>query len=152
MAELSLRPARRDELELLSVLCLSSKAIHGYDQGFLDAARDELTLTEDDLEKDWICVAEVDGTPAGVAQVSVEGEKARIGKLFVKPGLTGNGIGSVLFDAAIEAARERRASSFIIESDPGAVAFYRSKGARADGETPSGSIPGRMLPRLVIDL
>ncbi|MCC0041531.1 MAG: hypothetical protein H6880_05120 [Rhodobiaceae bacterium] len=32
--------------------------------------------------------------------------------------------------------------------DPFAVAFYEAMGMRITGESPSGSIPGRMLPRM----
>jgi len=35
-----------------------------------------------------------------------------------------------------------------IDADPYAEAFYVHGGAVRSGETPSGSIPGRMLPRL----
>jgi hypothetical protein len=39
-----------------------------------------------------------------------------------------------------------------IEADPHAEAFYLGRGARCVGTAPSGSIPGRMLPLLEIDL
>jgi hypothetical protein len=39
-----------------------------------------------------------------------------------------------------------------IEADPDAAPFYRRMGARDAGLAPSGSIAGRMLPRLVFEL
>jgi len=39
-----------------------------------------------------------------------------------------------------------------IESDPGAVAFYRRMGAVDDGVARSASIPGRLIPRLKLAL
>jgi hypothetical protein len=39
-----------------------------------------------------------------------------------------------------------------IEADPDAVRFYQRMGARLAGSAASGSIPGRTLPRLILDL
>jgi len=36
----------------------------------------------------------------------------------------------------------------MLDADPDAEPFYLHHGARRIGEVPSGSIPGRMLPRL----
>jgi hypothetical protein len=39
-----------------------------------------------------------------------------------------------------------------IEADPDAAPFYRRMGAKDSGFAPSGSIPGRMLPKLIKEL
>lgn len=39
-----------------------------------------------------------------------------------------------------------------VDADPDAAPFYRRMGARDDGQAASGSIPGRLLPRLVFDV
>jgi hypothetical protein len=57
-----------------------------------------------------------------------------------------------LFDWAIDVARENGATQLIIDSDPCAAPFYRRMGAYDLGQAPSGSVPGRMLPRLAINL
>lgn len=36
----------------------------------------------------------------------------------------------------------------MIDAGPGAVGFYQAMGAERAGTAPSGSIPGRTLPRL----
>ena len=38
-----------------------------------------------------------------------------------------------------------------LDADPHAVGFYEHMGAKVIGEAPSGSIPGRMLPRMEDD-
>jgi GNAT superfamily N-acetyltransferase len=149
---LVLRPVRTDELAELSELCLRSKAVWGYDQAFMDACRAELTLSAADIRESELQVAERDGKVLGVAQVSVEGADADLEKLFVEPELLRSGAGRALFDWAVEAARSRGATTLTIEADPDAAPFYRRMGARDDGAAPSGSIPGRMLPRLRFDL
>ena len=45
LSEVELRPARRDEATALSALCMRSKAFWGYDHLFMEACRQEFTLT-----------------------------------------------------------------------------------------------------------
>lgn len=149
---LILRDARIDELAALTELCLRSKAVWGYDEAFMQACRAELTLAPRDLQTSRIQIAESDDKIVGVAQVSVEGANASLDKLFVEPKLMRSGAGRRLFAWVVEAAREQGASTLVIEADPDAAPFYRRMGARDDGFAPSGSIPGRLLPRLKLDL
>jgi GNAT superfamily N-acetyltransferase len=149
---LQLRPARPDEAELLTDLCLRSKAVWGYDEAFMRACRAELTLSAADLAPSSLQVA-VDGNEvAGLVQIAVEGEKADLAKLFIAPSTLRAGVGRQLFDWAVKSARERGACWLWIEADPDAAAFYRRMGAIDDGVAPSGSIPGRVLPRLKLQL
>lgn len=149
---LILRAARIDELEALTALCLRSKAVWGYGQAFMDACRSKLTLTALDLNETDVQVAERDGVLTGVAQISVDGAQADLEKLFVEPAVLRSGVGRALFEWAAAAARARGATSLIIDADPDAAPFYRRMGARDAGVAPSGSIPGRMLPRLKLNL
>jgi len=64
----------------------------------------------------------------------------------------GTGVGSRLFGAAVETARNSGANRLEIEADPHAEGWYRDRGAERIGETPSGSIPDRMLPVLELRL
>jgi len=147
-----LRDARQDELQSLTELCLRSKAIWGYDAAFMAACRIELTLRLDDLRSTYLRVAESDTAVVGVAQVKVVDADADLLKLFVEPDQLKSGIGRLLFGRVADQARRAGALRIIIEADPGAVPFYQRMGARRAGSSPSGSIPGRMLPRLILDL
>jgi GNAT superfamily N-acetyltransferase len=149
---IEIRDARTDELQALSELCLRSKAMWGYDQDFLTACKDELLLQAEDLKFSQIVIAELSAEIAGIAQVKIESLEAHLLKMFVEPTCLKNGIGSALFDWARETSKTKGATKLIIESDPNAAEFYRLMGARDTGLTPSGSIPGRMLPKLVYDL
>ena len=40
------------------------------------------------------------------------------------------------------------ASGITLDADPNSVGFYQRMGMEIVGESPSGSIPGRMLPRM----
>ncbi|MEQ8897501.1 MAG: GNAT family N-acetyltransferase [Roseovarius sp.] len=140
-------PSRAD-LAGMSALCLRSKAHWGYDAMFMAACRDELTLTEVDLETSALTAACRNGTLAGVAQVKPEENGAEIWKLFVDPPHMGTGVGRRLFDWCVAEARKLDATELRIEADPEAVPFYQRMGAKMAGSTPSGSIPGRRLPLL----
>ncbi len=150
--EISLRPARRAELEELTELSFRSKAVWGYDDAFMAAARDEMTIRIGEFETDEFMVAEVAGITVGFAQISIEGEEAELARLYVDPAKLRNGAGRALFAWACATARQHGAKCIIIDSDPHAADFYRRMGARDIGLAPSGSIPGRMLPMLAYEL
>jgi GNAT superfamily N-acetyltransferase len=149
---IQLRDARQNELSGLSELCLRSKAVWGYGDAFMIACRTELTLRPDELQSTHIQVAERYSTVVGLAQVKVTGTDAELLKLFVEPALLGSGVGRLLFEWATARARDLGAVRMMIEADPGAAAFYERLGARHAGLAPSQSIPGRMLPRMQLEL
>ena len=146
------REARPDELLSLSDLCLRSKAVWGYNDAFLDACRRELTLQADELDTTKVVVAEDSNAVAGMVQIKVVRRQADLLKLFVEPHMLRQGIGRQLFAWAVEQARSMGARRLLIESDPDAAPFYRRMGARDVGVVASGSIPGRLLPRLAYEL
>ena len=141
-----------EELASLSELCLRSKAVWGYNEEFLEACRGELSFDQRDLHLTPIAVAEHSGKLVGVAQVKVIGNQADLLKLFVEPSALRRGVGRTLLAWATNVAREKGATQLVIDSDPGAAPFYRRMGAYDVGEARSGSIPGRMLPKLAINL
>lgn len=139
---------------LLSDLAIRSKAAWGYETGMVDAFRDELTL---DLAAiaDWhIHVAQQGDGLAGFYALSVQpdGRTGAIEMMFVDSGRMRQGIGRALWRHMMELAETQGLTKILIDSDPYAEPFYRAMGARRTGEAPSESIPGRMLPRLEVDL
>ena len=146
------RPPRPDEAALLTELCLRSKAVWGYDEAFMRACRAELTVSPADCATSSMQVAVEDSRVAGVVQVVVNGEQADLAKLFIAPTAMRGGVGRKLFEWAAGVARDRGARWLWIEADPDAAGFYRRMGAIDDGVAPSGSIPGRFLPRLKLAL
>lgn len=145
-----IRPARPDDLGPMNAMILRAKAHWGYDAAFMAAVADELTITADALGPDLVVWH--DHAPLGMARVVVPGRTARLEELFVDPAAMGQGIGAKLFGWAADRARQQGARVMRIDSDPFALPFYLRMGAVQVGEAPSGSIPGRMLPRLDYDL
>jgi GNAT superfamily N-acetyltransferase len=126
--------------------------VWGYDNDFMEACRKELTIEPCDLRSTSIAVAEKNSKIVGVAQIKVVGSEADLLKLFVEPTTLRGGIGRTLFAWATDQARSRGANRLVIEADPDAVPFYRRMGAENCGLAPSGSIAGRMLPKLIKEL
>jgi GNAT superfamily N-acetyltransferase len=147
-----LRQALPEEADLLTELCLRSKAVWGYDEAFMRACRAELTLRADHFATSSLQVAVEGDELIGMAQVVVDGESADLARLFIEPSALRGGVGRKLFDWAAAEARAHGARWMRIEADPDAAPFYRRMGAVDDGVAPSGSIPGRVLPRLKLML
>jgi len=145
-------PAQPHDLAALSDLCLRSKAHWGYDDAFLDACREELSLGVRDLDLSTVGVIRGASGPLTVAQISVNGQAAQLDKLFVDPAAMGRGLGRALFDWAVQIARTSDTTHLRIEADPDARPFYERMGATVTGAAPSGSIPGRTLPVLTLEL
>ena len=150
--QLTIRPAHVHELSILSDLCFRSKAVWGYDEQFMDACRAELSFDRSDWQATSIAVAEQDGRPIGVVQVKVVGDEADLLKLFIEPTALRTGVGRALMTWAMNVARKMGAIRLIIDADPDAAPFYRKMGAYDIGQALSGSISGRMLPKLAVDL
>lgn len=134
-AAIRLRPADPGEAAALSALALRSKAVWGYDAAFLEA-----------------CRAERNGRTVGLSRLAAGpgpgGATAEVLLLFVEPGLLRGGVGRALFEVMEREARRLGAARIMASVDPGAEGFYRRMGMSRVGTEPSGSIPGRVLPRL----
>ncbi|WP_241147910.1 GNAT family N-acetyltransferase [Minwuia thermotolerans] len=137
---------------MLTELALRSKAHWGYDAAFMDACRDELTVTPDQIVERTMLVAEEGGRLVAMAGLEPDADVLGLWNMFVTPECIGTGLGGVLFRAIADKAREAGARCLYIDSDPNARPFYEHMGARLVSESPSDSIPGRTLPRLRLDL
>ncbi len=118
----------------------------------MQACREELTLEPRDLSQSNVMLAVANETMVGVAQLSLAAREAELDKLFVEPDWIGRGIGRILLDCSIQAARKNGARTMRVTADPDAVQFYEKMGFERIGEEPSGSIPGRVLPVLRLQL
>ena len=163
-----IRAARSDELAELHALALRSKAHWGYDEAFMTACHDELAVPGELLAAGRVVVAEdgpgrllgfatLDGEPGnerGTERGTEPGSGGRgeLGMLFVDPGAIGRGLGRRLLQHVLAQARTLGFHTLTIDADPNAESFYLAMGARTIGRTPSGSIPGRELPLMEIDV
>lgn len=145
------RPPEVHEVEVLSELAFSAKSAWGYPEAWLDLWKDALTVTAEDLAKDWYLCAVKGERILGFCGLSVENDAAEIEHLWVLPDCMGQGLGRALIEKALAHLRFLGAASVKIVSDPHAVDFYRKFGAYQIGEEPSAP-EGRRLPVLRLDL
>ena len=150
--EAVLRPARPDEAAAISALALRSKAHWGYDEAFLAACRDDLTIDPTWCDGVRLVVAEADGTPLGYCRVAGRPPVGELAGLFVDPAGIGQGLGGRLLRYAADLADRLGMHTLTIDSDPYAEPFYLHAGAVRVGGTPSTVRPGRLLPRLELDV
>jgi GNAT superfamily N-acetyltransferase len=172
----AIRAARPDEAAELSALAQRSKAHWGYDQSFLDASREELTIAPEKVtaKRTYVAVsvavsnAGLDEAAATIGPVgapgpgpgrilgfgTVEGDPpaGELGMLFVDPDVIGRGVGGALFSHLSATATELGFHRLTIAADPNAEPFYLARGAVRIGAVPSGSLPGRVLPLLSLAL
>ncbi|WP_031085297.1 GNAT family N-acetyltransferase [Streptomyces sp. NRRL WC-3549] len=146
------RQGRPDEAATLTALALRSKAHWGYDDAFLAACRDELTLDPADVAARRTAVAERDGGILGFTTLEGPPPRGVLGMMFVEPDAIGQGVGRLLFTHVRQQARRLGFTVLTIDSDPNAEPFYTAMGAVRVGAVPSGSIPGRVLPLLELAL
>jgi len=143
-----IRRALGEDAAALTALALRSKAVWGYDAAFMAACREELTITADAIAGQPTWVVEEDGAVAGFYQLAIAGACAEIAQLFVAEDRLRSGHGRRLWAHLEGQARAADCARLEVDSDPHAEGFYRAMGMVRCGEAPSGSIPGRMLPRL----
>ena len=147
-----IRPARLDEADALTDLSMRSKQSNGYDEAFMAACRDELTVTADRMTDGTYWVAEVNGVIRGCVCLSVDADNAtgEINAFFIDPDFQRRGIGQVLWRKILEEAQELQ--TLRLDADPAAAPFYEKLGFVTVRNVPSGSIKGRTLPHMVLKL
>lgn len=148
--EFRLRKAVPADAPALTALALRSKAHWGYDAAFMAACRDELTVTAERMRLGETWLAEDgSGRIAGFFDLRSEEGVAEVHDLFVEPEAMGLGAGRLLWGKLEACATGMGVDTIGIDADPHAVRFYEHMGARVVGEAPSGSVEGRMLPRMI---
>lgn len=84
---IELRTANDSDLAALSDLALRSKGHWGYDEAFLAACEDELTVTRDRLDDECVIVAvDAAGSPVGFFALVMRPPGAELNDLFVEDG------------------------------------------------------------------
>lgn len=157
--EAEIRWATPDEANSLTELAVRSKAHWGYDDEFMTKARPALEVSTDYIRNWPVFVLTIGADLIGFAGFVASDAEVRatdaavdvgdifLNDLFVEPAWIGTGAGTKLWDHAVGVARSRQWSSFLIESEPFAEAFYLSKGATRVGGIKS-IATGRTLPLL----
>jgi GNAT superfamily N-acetyltransferase len=112
------------------------------------ACNSELTVTADQIAERTTFVFEEQTRALAFYQIEVEAETADIALFFVDPSAIRRGIGTKMWLHLLNLCRRRGVIKITIASDPNAVEFFLSLGARQIGTAQSESVAGRSLPLL----
>lgn len=149
----SIRPAAPQEAASLSRLAFRSKSHWGYSAEFLEACREELTLSVDFIKTSPVFVLEDgEGCVAGFYGLREAEGAIELLYLFVEPASIKRGYGKLLWAHAVRVAARLGHHQILIESDPHAEAFYLALGARRIGAAASSVERERTLPVLAFTL
>ena len=151
----TIREAKPNETEVLTGLAIRSKAYWGYSQSFMEACREELTVTDKSLNSADLHYYVAEGEKELLGYYAIEKLNDRefeLEALFVEPDFIGKGVGKALIDHAKNLVRKLGGNRLIIQGDPNAEEFYRAAGGKPNGTRESASIPGRKLPLFTVDL
>ena len=151
---IEIRAARLDDIAELTALTLRSKQSNGYDDTFMQACKDELTVTPEAISTGTYWVAHQGDALCGCANLILERDAmtGKVDSFFIDPSWQRQGVGRLLWAKIMAVAAENKLVKLRLDADPNAVPFYQAMGFEVVGEVPSGSIKGRMLPRMEIGL
>jgi GNAT superfamily N-acetyltransferase len=154
MPTLALRLAKPDEANLLTNLAMRAKASWGYSDAFMEACRDELTVTPAAMAAWTVWVAQSGPILCGMIALDLKGgsDTAELEDFFVDPDFQGQGVGKILMAALLDECRAHGVEVVGLDADPFAEAIYHRLGFSTVGSSPSKSIPGRRLPRMELSL
>ena len=133
MSEMTIRRARSEDVGVLSDVAVRAKKHWGYPEHWIDAWRDELTVTVGYLRENRVYVAELQGDIVGFYALRDLGSQMELDHLWVDPAHIGHGYGKSMFDHAVKQAREHGVSEMSIDADPNAAGFYALMGAEHCG-------------------
>jgi len=162
----NIRKATPDEAEVLTQIAHDAKRYWGYPENWVERWKEDLTVTNEFISANEVYVAVADSGPNpakasdsqsptidGFYAIVIDGDKAELEHMWVRPEKIGSGCGKELMMHAMETATFLNAAALEMSADPNAEGFYKRMGATRIGEIHS-EIEGqpRTLPRLAIDL
>ncbi len=112
----------------------------------------ELTVTETAIVEDTVAVCVSGEDILGFYRLVAEGDEGEVADCFVSPAAQRQGVGAALMAHLKEAARGQGVKRLELQSDPYAEDFYVAMGFTRFSQSESGSIPGRFLPLMEMQL
>lgn len=149
---MNIRKANIREADCLSNLAFRSKAYWGYNDDFMEACRDDLTVSAEYIASSLVFVLEEDDRIQGFMGLEQEDGHCLLRDLFVDPEAIGKGYGRALWEHMIKVTKDLGICSITIHSEPHAEKFYERMGAVRIGEIESSVFPGRRLPLMEYEI
>ena len=141
-----IRPARPADAGRLTEIAMAAKASWGYPASFMARCRAALAVDAAMIGEREFHLAEDESSILGFYGFEAEPDGLGLSHMFVLPEASGQGIGRLLWEHAVERARKQGAAALIAVSDPNAAGYYARMGALPAGSRPSEIDPARPLP------
>jgi GNAT superfamily N-acetyltransferase len=149
--DISIRPARPQEGDRLRQIALAAKAHWGYDEDWVRGWAAQGDFSPEALAARPVLVADLGGRAIGFAMLIAQGDVCVLDDLWIDPDWIGRGIGTRLFEACAERARDLGATRLEWEAEPNAVGFYERMGGRYLRESAPTEL-GRTVPDMGLEL
>jgi GNAT superfamily N-acetyltransferase len=122
--------ARPNDAETLTHIAHAAKRHWGYPESWIAAWRETLTMRPEFIAANLAFIAIEEERAVGFYVLTSEDDGLHLDHLWIVPHAMGHGIGRALFEHAAGQAKNLRADSIKIESDPNAEGFYKRMGAK----------------------
>jgi len=149
--DISIRPARPQEGDRLREIAVAAKAHWGYDEDWVRGWAAQGDFSQEALAARPVLVADLGGRAIGFATLIAQGDVCVLDDLWIDPDWIGRGIGTRLFEACAERARDLGAKRLEWEAEPNAVGFYQRMGGRYLRESAPTEL-GRTIPVMGLEL
>jgi GNAT superfamily N-acetyltransferase len=148
----SFRRAEASEAGAIRELVVRSMGHWEHAPAYLQEARELVSLSAEDLERDEAWVAMVGGNVVGFYRLSRAGENAEIEEFHLEPALIGGGIGRAMFEHAVRQGRSIGARWLTWTTEANALGFYLHMGGEVTGMEASGIAGEEPLTCMRLDL
>lgn len=118
----------------LKELAMVSKAHWGYSAEWMARWANWVDVSPAFLEKYEVYKLIEAGQMLGWCALLLNGERAHLEDLWIRPDRIGTGLGRILFEFAVQRARAGGATRLDLEADPNAVGFYEHMGMVTTGQ------------------
>ncbi len=137
--------------QILSNIAKESKAFWDYPGEWLELWEEDLTVSEEYIQKNNVFHSENDGEISGFYSYYPEDENVRLEHLFIHPKYIGKNVGKLLINDFFERINNENFQKIILDADPNAVVFYEKFGFE-NVDRKLTKIEGRFLPVMIKNL
>ena len=145
--------ANKEDHQVLTEITKKSKAFWGYSKEQMILWNDALTISEDQIESQFIYKLAHENQIIGYYSYYFETEKIiKLDNLFLLPEFIGKGIGNQLMTDFLNRIKEiTTINKVLLDADPNAEKFYQKFGFNTIGQLET-SIKNRFLPQMELNL
>ena len=112
-----------------------------------------LNITLDRLSYRRFWVAEVSSLIVGCIALDIlEGTTGEVRTFFTDPDHKGRGVGFAMWRELLTTSQTQGITRLVAHADPTTVRYYETLGFAIMGEVPCRSVPGNMLPFMVLNI